>query len=123
MRLELESRSFFVFFPACVKSSHHTPLYAYCFLLGGSIQLYVCNLMHNDFLDSLDLDLWACGKHDFLFFSGFLFTLHCINIYLGSTWSDVCICPALASLFTYTILLWDRNPGLLFLFPSFLLGA
>lgn len=44
------------------------PLYAYCFLLGGSIQLCVCNFMHNDFLDSLNLDLWACVKHAFLFF-------------------------------------------------------
>lgn len=74
--------------------------------------------MHNDFLDCLDLDLWACGKHDFLFF-GFLFTLHCTNTYLGSTWSDVCIYPAFVSLFTYTIILLDRNPGLLFLFPFF----
>lgn len=59
----------------------------------------------------------------FFFPSGFLFTFHCTNTYLGSTWSDVCIYPAFVSLFTYTIILLDRNPGLLFLFPSFLLGA
>lgn len=54
------------------------------------------------------------------FSSGFLFTLHCTNTYLGLNWSDVCIYPAFVSLFTYTIfILLDRNAGLLFLFPSF----
>lgn len=114
----------FFFFLAYVKSSHHA-LVRLLFSFGRlNSAICVCNLIHNDFLNSLDLDLWTCGNHDFLLF---YFSLDSCLLYkylhLGSTWSDVCIYPAFVSLFTYTIIPLDRNPGLLFLFPSFLLGA
>ena len=68
MRLERDSR-FFVFSPpdVCGIISSHALVRLLFSFWRLNPAICVCNLTHNDFLDSLDLVLWACGKHDFLF--------------------------------------------------------
>jgi hypothetical protein len=90
------------------------------FSFEGSIQLYVCNNMHNDFLDSLDLIFGPEASINF-FFSGFLFTLHCINYLPRVNFVGRLHLPLCFPIYIYHSFYWIAI--LVFISCSFLLGV